>query len=202
MQVRASTGPISGAHVVVNGLSYQTGEQGTIRSAVPAGKVQIQITKQGFAPASTSLDIHDGQQQSIVIDLQAEPTVDEEVTVVASARTDSRLEDLPMRVEVLEREEIEEKMLMTPGDIVMMLNEIGGMRVQATSPVARRRERPRAGHAGRYTRFLSDGLPLFGEQVGRSGCCRFRRWISDRSRSSKEWRRRCTARGRWAVSST
>ena len=25
-------------------------------------------------------------------------------------------------------------MLMTPGDIVMMLNEMGGMRVQATSP--------------------------------------------------------------------
>jgi outer membrane receptor for ferrienterochelin and colicins len=39
-----------------------------------------------------------------------------------------------MRVEVLAREEIEEKMLMTPGDIVMMLNEMGGMRVQATSP--------------------------------------------------------------------
>ena len=39
-----------------------------------------------------------------------------------------------MRVEVLAREEIEEKMLMTPGDIVMMPNEMGGMRVQTTSP--------------------------------------------------------------------
>ena len=39
-----------------------------------------------------------------------------------------------MRVEVLEREEIEEKMMMTPGDIVMMLNEMGGLRVQTTSP--------------------------------------------------------------------
>ena len=29
---------------------------------------------------------------------------------------------------------------------------------------------------GRYTRFLSDGLPLFGEQVS-LGLCRFHRWI-------------------------
>ena len=35
---------------------------------------------------------------------------------------------------------------------------------------------------GRYTRFFSDGLPLFGQQVGGLACCRFRRWTSDRSR--------------------
>jgi hypothetical protein len=40
------------------------------------------------------------------------------VTVVASTRTDKRLEDQPMRVEVLAREEIEEKMLVTPGSLI------------------------------------------------------------------------------------
>ena len=74
-----------------------------------------------------------------------------------------------MRVEVLEREEIEEKMLMTPGDIVMMLNEMGGMRVQATSPSLGAASVRIQGMRGRYTRFLSDGLPLFGEQVGSLG---------------------------------
>lgn len=71
-----------------------------------------------------------------------------------------------MRVEVLEREEIEEKLLMTPGDIVMMLNEMGGMRVQATSPSLGAASVRIQGMRGRYTRFLADGLPLFGEQVG------------------------------------
>ena len=74
-----------------------------------------------------------------------------------------------MRVEVLEREEIEEKMLMTPGDIVMMLNEMGGMRVQATSPSLGAASVRVQGMRGRYTRFLSDGLPLFGEQPGGLG---------------------------------
>src|SRR5207247_7822369 len=75
----------------------------------------------------------------------------------------------PIRVEVLPREEIEEKLLTTPGDIVMMLNEMGGMRVQATSPSLGAASVRIQGMRGRYTRFLSDGLPLFGEQVGALG---------------------------------
>src|SRR5687768_3099496 len=90
-----------------------------------------------------------------------------EVSIVVEAtRTGGRLEDSPLRVEVLEREEIEEKMLMTPGDIVMMLNEMGGMRVQATSPSLGAASVRVQGMRGRYTRFLSDGLPLFGEVGG------------------------------------
>ena len=72
--------------------------------------------------------------QEAVVEAQEKPTVEEHVTVVAATRTNKRLEDQAMRVEVLGRDEIEEKMLMTPGDIVRMLNEMGGMRVQTTSP--------------------------------------------------------------------
>ncbi len=90
----------------------------------------------------------------------------EEFVEVSATRSGKRLDDQPMRVEVLEREEIDEKLLMTPGDIVMMLNEMGGMRVQATSPSLGAASVRIQGMRGRYTRFLSDGLPLFGEQVG------------------------------------
>ena len=96
----------------------------------------------------------------------AEPelVVEEEVTVVASTRTGRRIEDQPLRVEALNREEIEEKMLMTPGDVVMLLNEMGGMRVQTTSPSLGAASVRIQGMRGRYTRFLSDGLPLYGSQ--------------------------------------
>lgn len=97
------------------------------------------------------------------------PTVEEDVVVVASTRTGRRLEDQPTRVDVLGREEIEEKLLMTPGDIVMMLNEMGGLRVQATSPSIGAASVRVQGMKGRYTRFLADGLPLFGPQVGGLG---------------------------------
>ena len=96
------------------------------------------------------------------------PEIKEEVIVTAT-RTEGRLEDQPTRVEVLDRDEVEEKMLMTPGDIVMMLNEMGGMRVQATSPSLGAATVRIQGMQGRYTRVLFDGLPLAGQQVGGLG---------------------------------
>jgi iron complex outermembrane receptor protein len=48
----------------------------------------------------------------------------------------------------------------------MMLNEMGGMRVQATSPPLGAASVRIQGMRGRYTRVLSDGLPLFGEVGG------------------------------------
>ena len=117
-------------------------------------------------PSTASVQVAAGATQEVVVELQPQPTVEETVTVVASTRTDKRLEDQPMRVEVLAREEIEEKMLMTPGDIVMMLNEMGGMRVQTTSPSLGAASVRIQGMRGRYTRVLSDGLPLFGEVGG------------------------------------
>ena len=93
------------------------------------------------------------------------PSVEESV-LVSATRTGGRIDDSPMRVEVLNREEIEEKMLMTPGDIVMMLNEMGGMRVQTTSPGLGAATVRVQGLHGRYTRFFSDGLPLFGDVGG------------------------------------
>ena len=124
------------------------------------------VVKDGFVPATASVQLAAGARQDVIIELQPQPTVEEHVTVVAATRTDKRLEDQPMRVEVLGREEIEEKMLMTPGDIVMMLNEMGGMRVQATSPSLGAASVRIQGMRGRYTRVLSDGLPLFGEVGG------------------------------------
>src|SRR6476620_4342221 len=120
----------------------------------------------GFAPTTASVQVAGGAIQDVIVELRAQVTVEESVTVVASTRTDKRLEDQPMRVEVLGREEIEEKMLMTPGDIVMMLNEMGGMRVQTTSPSLGAASVRIQGMRGRYTRVLSDGLPLFGDVGG------------------------------------
>ena len=39
-----------------------------------------------------------------------------------------------MRVEVVPGEEVQEKIMMTPGDVSMLLNETNGLRVQTTSP--------------------------------------------------------------------
>lgn len=166
VQVRASDEPVEDAEVVVAGTTLRTDASGTATVTTAPGTVEVTVVKVGFVPATASVQVAVGAVQEVVVELQPQPTVEETVTVVASTRTDKRLEDQPMRVEVLAREEIEEKMLMTPGDIVMMLNEMGGMRVQATSPSLGAASVRIQGMRGRYTRVLSDGLPLFGDVGG------------------------------------
>ena len=166
VQVRAAQRPIEDAEVIVAGASHRTDASGTTTAVTAVGNVDITVVKPGFASVTTSVQVGAGATQEVIVELQQQPSLEESVTVVASTRTDKRLEDQPMRVEVLAREEIEEKMLMTPGDIVMMLNEMGGMRVQTTSPSLGAASVRIQGMRGRYTRVLSDGLPLFGEVGG------------------------------------
>jgi outer membrane receptor for ferrienterochelin and colicins len=166
VEVRANDTPVAGAAVVIAGENFITDDQGSARATVAPGRLVITIAKDGFLPATTTAEVVAGERRVITVELE---TLEEEVTVIASTRTGRRIEDQTMRVEVLAREEIEEKMLMTPGDVVMMLNEMGGMRVQATSPSLGAASVRIQGMRGRYTRFLSDGLPLFGEQPGGLG---------------------------------
>src|SRR5207245_3477234 len=132
------------------------------------GTVEIKVSKDGFLPATTTLTVDAAREWEVVVELRPKPEVEEEITVHAT-RTDARLQDSPTRVEVLGQDEIEEKTMMTPGDIIMMLNEMGGLRVQATSPSLGAASVRIQGMRGRYTRFLADGLPLFGQQGGGLG---------------------------------
>jgi outer membrane receptor for ferrienterochelin and colicins len=163
IEVTANSAPLAGATVTIDGNTLQSDSNGIAVGPAPLGTVEVKITSPGFLPATTSLQITEAREWRIAVELTPQETVKEEITVSAT-RTDARLQDLPTRVEVLDREEIEEKMMMTPGDIVMMLNEMGGMRVQTTSPSLGAASVRIQGMQGRYTRFLSDGLPLFGQQ--------------------------------------
>lgn len=97
---------------------------------------------------------------------QEKPPVVEaaETVIVTATRTNTRLQDQPVRVEVIDREEIEEKALMTPGSVAMLLGETTGLRVQTTSPALGAANVRIQGLRGRYSQLVADGLPLYGAQ--------------------------------------
>lgn len=95
---------------------------------------------------------------------EIEADEDEEEIIVEATRSSRRVEDDPIRVEVINREEIEEKLLMTPGNISMLVAETGGLRVQLTSPALGSSSVRVRGLEGRYTQLLADGLPIYGGQ--------------------------------------
>jgi outer membrane receptor for ferrienterochelin and colicins len=166
--VRSAAGPLEGARVTMNGFTTITRSDGVAAGSILPGKLEVTVRKEGFLPGKTSLNIDEARVWNLVLELQPQEKLEQEITVHAT-RTDQRLQDMPLRVEVLQEEEIAEKTMMTPGDIVMMLNETGGLRVQTTSPSLGAASVRIQGMKGRYTRFLGDGLPLFGQQGGGLG---------------------------------
>jgi outer membrane receptor for ferrienterochelin and colicins len=91
------------------------------------------------------------------------PEVEE--VVIQATRSGRLVQDEPIRVEVVNREEIEEKIIMRPGNIALLLSETGGLRVQVTSPALGAANVRVQGMRGRYTQLLTDGLPLYGGQA-------------------------------------
>jgi len=100
---------------------------------------------------------------------QAEEIGEVDEVIVQATRSGRVVEDEPIRVEVINREEIEEKILMRPGNIAMLLSETGGLRVQTTSPGLGAANIRVQGMRGRYTQLLADGLPIYGGQASSIG---------------------------------
>lgn len=165
VEVRADDAPLAEATVRAGTLTRQTGPDGRAVLLLAAGPHQITASKLGFGEATETVTVRAGSDVELTLTL-AEEAEELEAIVVTSTRTGRRIEDEPTRVEVLAREEVEEKMLMTPGDVAMMLNETSGLRVQTTSPSLGGANVRVQGLRGRYTQVLSDGLPLYGGQSG------------------------------------
>jgi outer membrane receptor for ferrienterochelin and colicins len=111
----------------------------------------LQDPKQPERPANTSPAAPAAEQAPEV----------EETVVVTATRADRRLQDEPLRIEVIDREEIEEKALMTPGSVAMLLGETTGLRLQTTAPSLGATSVRIQGLRGRYAQMLADGLPLY-----------------------------------------
>jgi iron complex outermembrane receptor protein len=163
--------PITGAAVRAGAVVSESDTLGTARLNLPPGAHRIIVERIGYESATVNVVLRAGADTTIVVELVARALrgIEEDAIIVTSTRGDRRVEDEPLRVEVLVREEIEEKLLMTPGDIAMLLNETSGLRVQETSPSLGGANIRIQGLRGRYTQLLADGLPLYGGQTGALG---------------------------------
>ena len=85
--------------------------------------------------------------------------------VVQATRSGRRVGDEPIRVEVIDAEELAEKITMVPGNISMVAAETNGLQVQITAPGLGGANIRVRGLDGRYTQILADGLPLYGGQA-------------------------------------
>ncbi|MDZ7630193.1 MAG: TonB-dependent receptor [Gemmatimonadaceae bacterium] len=129
----------------------------------------IVAAKLGYLPDSVAVVVRAGGPDTAITLTLLARAMSVEAVLVTATRSERRVEDTPLRVEVIDEEEIAEKVAMSPGDIAMMLNETSGLRVQATNPSLGGANVRIQGLRGRYSLLLADGLPLYGGQAGGLG---------------------------------
>ncbi len=160
--------PVEGAIVRSGAIAATSDAAGLAVLTLSPGGHRVVASRLGFSTETLTVAMRAGIDTSVVIVLEEE-SHELSGVVVSATRSERRIEDEPLRVEVLSLEEVEEKLLMTPGDITMMLNETSGLRVQTTSPSLGGANVRVQGLRGRYTQLLADGLPLYGGQTGGLG---------------------------------
>ena len=117
-----------------------------------------------FVAASPAL-AQDPQREEQAREEQEREAAESADIVVQATRSGKRVGDEPIRVEVIDAEELAEKITMVPGNIAMVVAETNGLQVQITSPGLGAANIRVRGLDGRYTQILADGLPLFGGQA-------------------------------------
>jgi outer membrane receptor for ferrienterochelin and colicins len=129
-----------------------------------SGKLRLVFSAIGYMDLDTTILAFDNS--NFQIGLIATPEDLDEVVIVSSSRTNSRIEDLPTKVEVLGSEEVHEENGIKPGNIASLLGDIAGIQIQQTNAATGNADMRIQGLQGKYTQILRDGMPLFGGYSG------------------------------------
>lgn len=89
--------------------------------------------------------------------------------IISSTRNNSRIEDLPMKVEVLGKEDMIEESGIKPGNVASILGDLSVIHIQNTSAVSGNNAIRMQGLDGKYTQLLRDGLPVYEGLSGNFG---------------------------------
>ncbi|MEO8174531.1 MAG: TonB-dependent receptor, partial [Sediminibacterium sp.] len=131
-----------------------------------ADKVTIHFSYTGYSGKDTIIQLNGNKTIDLNISLAAEEEDLDDVVIVSSSRTNSRIEDLPTKVEVLGMEEVHEENGIKPGNIASLLGDIAGIQIQQTNAATGNADMRIQGLQGKYTQILRDGIPLFGGYSG------------------------------------
>ncbi|MFZ4456054.1 MAG: TonB-dependent receptor [Bacteroidales bacterium] len=129
---------------------------------LPSGRLTLQISFIGYEKKLIPLTIAANQEASTVV-VQLVPESEElEVVTVTATRSNSRIEDLPTKIEVLGLDDMQEENGIRPANISSLLGDIAGIQMQQTSASSGNMNARIQGLNGRYSQILKDGMPLYG----------------------------------------
>jgi len=128
---------------------------------IPKGEYEIVFSSIGYTEKEMEFSFPLSQRQPVEILLQKE-TGELNDVIVSTTRTNSRIEDIPIRVEVIGKDEVNEETNIKPTNISKLLLESSSIQAQQTSAVNGNVSMRLQGLDGKYTQVLKDGFPLYG----------------------------------------
>lgn len=160
--------PIAGASVMIKspvgnspGRGWTSDSAGVVLLGnLGRGSYELRITCLGFSGREIKLTLPAINKNILEVTLEKEEEMLGDV-IVSSSRTNSRIKDLPIRVEVLGTEDMEEETSMHPGNVAMLLSEASGIQTQQTSASSGNVQIRILGLDGKYTQLLKDGFPMY-----------------------------------------
>jgi outer membrane receptor for ferrienterochelin and colicins len=153
-------GVVAFIHALNTGGTSDSAGKITI-SHIPDSIYTFQFSVLGYKSKQLQISFPLKQPETFpAILLEASGTELNEV-VVSSTRTNSRIEDIPVRVEVLGSEEVNEEIEMKPSNISKLLGETSGIQTQQTSVSSGSMSFRILGLPGKYTQLLKDGFPVY-----------------------------------------
>lgn len=151
--------PVADAAVRSGRTTVYTDRSGRAVLVLPVGGHPITVARIGSTPDSVTVVVRAKLDTVIRVTLREVTRLEQ--LIVSSTRSERAPEDEPIRVDVVSREDVEEKTALSPGSVAKVLGEAPGVRVQTNSPIGAASVRIQ-GLRGRYTRTLIDGLPVLG----------------------------------------
>lgn len=143
-----------------HGHGNTTNDSGVVLiTGLPPGADTFTCSFTGYASATVAVVLPDESMHDVLL---AEDDKElEEVTILSSTRTNERMENAPMKVEVLGKEEMDEENTIRPANIASILGDVSGVQIQQSSAVSGNVNVRIQGLSGQYTQTLRDGMPLY-----------------------------------------
>lgn len=125
----------------------------------PAAQIRWEVGFSGFQPQTILVQYPDTSIHWILLEPEIKKM--DEVIVASATRSELAIENAPLKVEVLGKEEMEEENAIRPANIASILGDVSGVQIQQSSMISGNANVRMQGLDGRYTQIVRDGVPLY-----------------------------------------
>ena len=146
--------------VYMNGKAIKTtNKKGELLLNLKEGNYAVKFSCVGYSTKDSIIIVP--SQDTFKVFLAQVTKAMEEVVIVSSTRNNQRIENSPLKVEVLGKEEMDEESEIKPSGIGSILGDVSGVQIQQSSATNGNSNVRIQGLDGRYTQILKDGMPLY-----------------------------------------